>query len=181
MLQLRLQSPRAGLYRSLLVHWADAIAKDERGSQSAEALQLALKFDLRETGVQLARDVLAESGSAANALRNAAGKPYAAIVLARFGDSHDAKFLVPHLDDARVFHTWSNPQLQQEPIRIQVRDVMLAMLLRMRKRDPAQCGFELLDPFPETLYRIWTFGFLRQQDREDVFARWRQLAIGEDL
>ena len=80
-------------------------------------------------------------------------------------------YLVPHLEDTRVFHTWSNPQLQQEPICIQVRDVILAMLLRLRGRSPEACGFELLEPFPETLYRIWTFGFLKDRDRDECLCQ----------
>ena len=117
-------------------------------------------------------------GTAGPAANLPATKPYAAIVLGRFGSVDDAHYLVPHLDDARVFHTWSNPQLQPEPIMIQVRDVMLAMLLRMRGQTPEGCGFELLEPFPETIYQIWTFGFLKDHNRDVTFAKWREVAEG---
>lgn len=170
------QTARLGLHeplvRQLLASWADAMGRGNDGVQGTHALLIALKFDLPELGCRLARTILQESRDYPSA------KPYAAITLGRFGTVEDAKFLIPHLQDTRVFHTWSNPQLQKDPILIQVRDVMLAMLLRMRGRDPATCGFELLDPFPETLYRIWTFGFLQEPQRVAAFEKWRAVAEG---
>lgn len=79
---------------------------------------------------------------------------------------------MPHLADSQVFHTWGNPQLKAEPIRIQVRDVALAMSARLHGLDPKNLGFQLLEPFPETVYRIWTFGFLEDHEREAAFAKW---------
>lgn len=170
------QAARLGLHepliRQLMAVWAEAMVRNKDGSQTTYALLIALKFDLPELGCRLARTVLQENRDNPNA------KPYAAITLGRFGTVEDAKYLIPHLQDTRVFHTWSNPQLQKDPILIQVRDVMLAMLLRMRGRDPVTCGFELLDPFPETLYRIWTFGFLQESQRAAAFEKWRSVAEG---
>lgn len=157
----------------LLAIWAETMSRGKDGSQSTQAILIALKFALPDLGCRLARAVLRENRDYPSA------KPYAAIALARFGTAADALFLVPHLQDTRVFHTWSNPQLQPDPIQIQVRDVILAMLLRMRGRDPATCGFELLDPFPETVYRIWTCGFLQEPQRVAAFEKWHSVAVGE--
>jgi hypothetical protein len=161
------------LIRQLLASWADALGQVKNRGQIMHGLLIALKFELPELGCRLARSALQEGHEHPNA------KPYAAITLGRFGTVEDAQFLIPHLQDTRVFHTWSNPQLQKDPILIQVRDVMLAMLLRMRGRDPATCGFELLEPSPETLYHIWTFGFLQESQRVAAFEKWQPVAEGK--
>lgn len=165
---------REPIARQLLAVWAETLARgDHNGAQHTQALQLALKFELPDLGCKLARAVFEKRMEDPNV------KPYAAITLGRFGAADDANYLIPHLQDARVFHTWSNPQLQKEPIQIQVRDVMLAVLLRMRGHDPATCGFDLLEPFPETLYRIWTFGFLQEAQRSAAFERWQPVAVAD--
>lgn len=177
-LQAVIQSSKTVHLKKLLALWIESSMKDGEGDQAPNAMQLVLKYDLAEPGVKLARQVL-EKQAAGNAAQNQPStKPYAAIVLARFGGVEDARYLIPHLDDKRVFHTWSNPQLQQDPISIQVRDVVLAMLLRLRGKTPEACGFELLEPFPETVYRIWTYGFLNERLRDETFAKWRDVAVG---
>ncbi len=174
-----IQTSRPALIRQLLAQWITSSMKGDDGTQAGNAMQLVLKYDLAEQGVKLAREVLEPSAGPDSAARiQVSAKPYAAIVLARFGTGDDARYLVPHLNDTHVFHTWSNPQLQPDPITIQVRDVMLALLLRMRGHSPEACGFGLLEPFPETLYRIWTYGFLNDRNRDETFARWRETAEG---
>lgn len=163
------QSGYAPVLNNLLTSSIEALAGQANGQYAGYALQLTLKYDMHEPGIRLARTALQQNPSQAGA------KPYAAIVLGRFGQRDDAAFLAPHLKDANVFHTWGNPQLKPEPIQIQVRDVMLAMTARLQGYDPKELGFQLLDPFPETVYRIWTFGFLEDADREAAFAKWEEL------
>ena len=110
------QSSKPALLKRLLGLWIESITKGDDSGQHAYAMQLVLKYDLQDPGVRLAREILEKSAAADAVAIHPASKPYAAIVLARFGSVDDAHYLVPHLDDTRVFHTWSNPQLQQEPI-----------------------------------------------------------------
>ena len=82
----------------------------------------------------------------------------------------DAKHLEPHLGSTQVFHTWSNAQLKKEPIRIQVRDAVLAMLIRLHGEDPASYGFKLLQPDEKTIYKPYSLGFLEDADRDSALA-----------
>ncbi len=161
------QETHAILLQQLLGGWIRTICASSETYNHVYALQLVLKYDLQELGPPLARKVLRDAHVATSAV------PFAAIVLARFGRPDDAELLLPHLKNEEVFHTWSNPQLKKEPIRIQVRDVVLAVLIHVSGEDPHSFGFKLLEPFPETLYRIWTFGFLEDSQREEALAKWR--------
>lgn len=97
-LQTILQSSKPALLKQLLALWTESIAKDDDGGQCAYAMQLVLKYDLQESGVRLAREALEKTTGAGAVQNQAATKPYAAIVLARFGSEDDARYLVPHLD-----------------------------------------------------------------------------------
>ena len=169
-MQIFLQESYSPLIKRLLVRWVDTLGKRTDGSHAYFGMQLALKYELKESGVRIARDVLLQKSSSYSS-----SKPYAAILIARFGGLEDARYLEPHLNDTQVFHTWSNAQLKKEPIRIQVRDVMLAMLIRLHGQKPEDFGYKLLEPFPETLYRIWTFGFLEDEERDAAFEKGREL------
>lgn len=158
-----LQDHHSPLLRQLLVRWL------ERGfpeSQHAYAMQLVLKYELGESGLEMARQVLRDPHAPPSSI------PYAAIVIARFGGPDDVCHLPRHLQDQRVFHTWSNLQLKKEPIGIQVRDVVLAMLIRATGQNPESFGYDLLEPAPETLYCIWTFGFLEDTKRTAALTKW---------
>ncbi len=165
--QTVLQETHAKLLQRLLTGWIDVISDSGDQSGMSYALQLVLKYDLREQAASLAREVLDNAGTSSNSI------PYAAIVLGRYGTEDDAEYLAPHLETSQVFHTWSNPQLKPEPIRIQVRDVVLAMLIRLHGQAPESFGFKLLEAYPETVYRIWTFGFLEDSERDEAFGKWR--------
>ncbi len=159
-----LAGPRAATMKQLLDRW---IAHAGEHRQSYYALRLTLSFDRKQLGVKLARATLQDTATTASIL------PYAAIAMARFGQRADARFLLPHLENTTVCHTWSNPQLKKEPIRIEVRDIVLAMLIHMSGQDPKDFGFKLLAPDPETFYRIYTFGFLSDQERAKALKKWR--------
>ena len=42
----------------------------------------------------------------------------------------------------------------------------------MMGRDPAKYGFKLLRENPETLYYVYTFGFIEDEEREAAHAKW---------
>ncbi len=149
--------------RQLLVTWLKC--EVDRGS-AWTPLQLAMKYDFRESGLEMARKVLEETGTAGSSI------PYGAIALARFGTRRDAERLLKHLDNENVFHTWTNPAIKNGPVKIEVRDVVLVMLLRMLDQEPKDFGFALLEPYSETFYRIWTFGFVEDGQRAAAFTKW---------
>jgi hypothetical protein len=136
------------------------------GQSEHYALRIALAYQLRLAGTQLARRLLAEDDV------NYSAVAYAAMLLARFGDSADLELLLPHLSNTNVFHTWHNLQLKKEPIRIQVRDAVLAMAIRLTGQQPADYGYKLLREDEATLYKVYTLGFLEDSEREEAFRKW---------
>jgi hypothetical protein len=131
-------------------------------------LRIALSYQLRSSGEQLARRILTSETP------NGTAVAYSAMLLARFGDSADLKLLLPHLANTRVFHSWHNGQLKKEPIRIQVRDAVLAMAVRLTDQKPADYGYKLLRPDEDTIYKVYTLGFLEDSEREAAFQKWNQ-------
>jgi hypothetical protein len=158
---------QATVLRKLLIGWLDGLVNGPETYGQMYAAQLVLQYDLKEEGPKVARTLLANPGS------NSSTIPYAAIALARFGTAQDIQYLLPHLEATQVFHTWSNPQLKKEPIRIQVRDAVLAMAIRLHGEDPAAYGYKLLEADEKTVYRIYTLGFLEDAERDAAFAKWK--------
>ena len=165
--QALLQGAHATQIKRLLASWIDGIGDSEEQYGWTYAMQLALRFDLSEQGPRVARKVLKNPGIASSSV------PYAAIVLGRFGTVKDVKYLEPHLGSTQVFHTWSNKQLKKDgPIRIQVRDAVLAMIIHLHGEDPAAYGFKLLQADELTIYAVYTMGFLEDSERDAAFAKW---------
>ena len=77
----------------------------------------------------------------------------------------------------KVCHRWNSPAIKKDGnINIEVRDVALVVLLRMTGRDPVEYGFKLLKENPETLYYVYTFGFVDEEEREATHAKWAAVA-----
>ncbi|MFO7901983.1 MAG: hypothetical protein R6U98_04935 [Pirellulaceae bacterium] len=159
--------------KQLMVDWIEGAGDS---GQHGNLLRLALEYDLDEEGVGIARKILDDPDASSTIV------PYAAIMLGRFGTKKDVKHLEPHLKTTKVFHTWSNRQLKKEPIRIQVRDAVLAMIIRLHDEDPAAYGFKLLKKDEKTIYKIYTLGFLGESQREAAFEKWNGRSnAGEQL
>jgi hypothetical protein len=156
--------------RQLLASWIEGIGESNEQYSWSYALQLALRYELREQGPRIARKVLKDPGT------NFSSVPYAAFVLGRFGSVEDAVHLEPYLSEEKVFHTWSNTALKKEPIRIEVRDAVLAMLIQLHGENPADYGYKLLQPDDVTIYKVYTLGFLEDAERVAAFAKWKARA-----
>lgn len=160
-----LVGPQSVMLLQLVDKWLVHAIKDR---PSYYALRITLAFNRKQIGAKLGRAALANAESVASVLG------YAAIAVAKFGGREDIGCLVPHLDNTTVCHTWSNTRLKKEPIRIEVRDIVLAMLIRMTGQDPKEYGFKLLVPDPDTIYRIYTFGFLSDEERDQTLDKWHK-------
>jgi len=151
------------ILRTLLEKWASSAAS----SGSCYGMMLALKYDLKEAGLQQAKEFIERGTTSPSTLQ------YAIIAVGRFGSEQDIGLLKPLLENKTVCHTWSNPALKKNgTIQVQVRDAALAVLLRMTGKDPGQFGFKLLRENPETLYHVYTFGFIDDKEREAAHAKW---------
>jgi hypothetical protein len=98
---------------------------------------------------------------------------YGAIAVGRFGSRADVPALESHLDNKTVCHTWSNPRLKKDLIRIQIRDIVLAMLIQITGQSHKQYGFDLLEENPVYLFHLHTFAFLEDEQRDAALAKWK--------
>jgi len=161
--QAMMAGPHRQMLLVLLEKWVVAAAST--GSQYG--ISIALKYDLEEAGLQQALRII-EQGTTHGSLLQ-----YAIICVGRFGGEHHVEQLKPLLDNETVCHTWSNTQLKKNgTIKIQVRDVTLVITLRLLGKDPADYGFKLLRESPETLYYVYTFGFIEEEERQAAHAKW---------
>ena len=153
------------ILRTLLEKWAASAAS----SRSSYGMMVALKYDLKQTGLQQATQLIDQGITSTSTLH------YAIITLGRFGDERHIRLLMPLLKNKTVCHRWSNTQLKKNgTIDVQVRDAALVVLLRMTGKDPGKYGFKLLRENPETLYYVYTFGFIEEEEREAAHAKWKQ-------
>jgi len=149
--------------RTLLEKWATCAAS----SGSNYGMTLALKYDLKEAGLQQATKLLQRRTTSSSRLH------YAIITLGRFGGDEHVRLLTPLLENKTVCHRWSNRALKKEgTINVEVRDAALVVLLRLTGKDPKKYGFRLLKEHPETLYYVYTFGFVNDKEREAAHAKW---------
>jgi hypothetical protein len=155
--------PVPSILRTLLEKWATSAAS----SGSSYGMMLALKYDLKQTGLQQATEILDRGTTSSSTLH------YAIITVGRFGGEEHIRLLTPLLENKTVCHRWSNRQLKKEgTINVEVRDAALVVLLRVKGQDPAKFGFKLLRDNPETLYYVYTFGFIDDEEREAAHAKW---------
>lgn len=130
-------------------------------------LNLTLQYGLKEVGREIALKSL-DNGSLPSSIAS-----HAVTVLGRFGTAADIPTLEKRFQDETVCHTWSNRRIQKEPIRIQTRDVALAMAVHLSKQDIKEYGYEFANPNTQTVYDIYTLGFLSDKKREAAFAMWK--------
>jgi len=149
--------------RTLLEKWATGAPSDG----SYYGMTLALKYNLKKTGLQQATKLLNGGTTSSSKLH------YAIITVGRFGGDEHVRLLTPLLENRTVCHRWMNRALKKEgAINVEVRDAALVVLLLLSGKDPKQYGFKLLKENPETLYYVYTFGFVDDEEREAAHAKW---------
>lgn len=158
-----------GKHSPVLIELLEAWVTCGNLTVSHYGMMLALKYDLRKAGLQQAESIISQRPTSSSMLQ------YAIIAVGKYGDEEHIPLLRSLLDNKTVCHTWSNQALKKNgSIKIQVRDVALAIILHMTGRDPAKYGFKLLRENPETLYYVYTFGFIEDEEREAAHAKWAE-------
>lgn len=161
------QSITAGAHASILRILLNKWVTSASGTGSTYGMMLALKYDLKETGLAQATKTIDEGTTSSSALH------YAVIAVGRFGGDEHIPLVRPLLDNKTVCHRWSNQALKKDgTINVEVRDAALVVLLRLQGKDPSQYGFNLLRENAETLYYVYTFGFINDEQREAAHAKW---------
>ena len=94
--------------------------------------------------------------------------------LAKNGDYEvDRQRVTELLDDNRDCHTWINVN---EVIKVQVRDVALAVTLHMAGEDPKNYGYKHLRSHPRDVYQTYSMCFKTDEERQAAFKKWQEFS-----
>jgi hypothetical protein len=153
---------RSGMMTKLLETW---IVRGTDATTAYYGLLLSLNYDLKDASLNAGRNLLKQNSPQSSSLQ------YAAIAIGRFGGKEDVPLLEKHLTNTTVCHTWHNPKFK-DLIKIEIRDIVLAMLVRLTGQSHKDYGYDLLLENPTTLYHIYTFGFPEPAQRDKALAKW---------
>jgi len=163
------QAITGGKHTSVLVKLLEEWVTSGTSTVSHYGMMLALKYDLQKAALQQAKKIISQRTTSSSMLQ------YAIIAIGKYGGEEHMPLLKSLLENKTVCHTWSNRALKKDgSIKIEVRDVALVILLRLLGKDPAQYGFKLLRESPDTLYYVYTFGFIEDKERDAAHAKWAE-------
>ena len=137
------ESDRSAMLKKLLGMW---VVKDVSPAAAVENLKFAATFELKAEGLSLASRLLADQRAAATV------RPSAILMVGKFGGKEHLAMIEKLLDDTSNCGTVqaTNPPRQLE---LQVRDVALAVALRMTGQNLREYGYLSAQPHPTTLFR----------------------------
>lgn len=147
--------------------------RTEMAGQEVYSLQIAITYQIKEEGLKLAMQVLADANAAANNVVTLAMEG-----VARLGDKKYSQLLVSLLDDKRACGV---RVVNKKQIQIHVRDIALVWLIWSTGQDPAQYGFpqaktylDRLKSNPNTITSTSYFYFDSDETREAGFKKWAE-------
>lgn len=160
----------AAVLRRMIGHW---IGNHPRRESTRQRILIAMRYSCEQRAGQLCDQVLADSDALPTSQVTAM---LAAAVLKRPSLRPQ---LIARLSDDRTAHVWQLIASRQTKIRTQVRDVALALLLRLHQIDPREAGFDELQADPLLIYRDHSLGFADDASRAAAHANGLAL-IGQD-
>ena len=130
----------------------------------SSALLLGLLNNLPGTLLR-ARDVFESP------LASSSDRICACLCLARFGDESDFPTLNAQLEDANVC---AQDRVDGQVIVTEMRDLVLATLVRLAKEEPRDYGFDRLVTDRRFVFNLQSLGFRDEQSRVVAIASWRE-------
>ncbi len=127
-------------------------------------LQLAFNFDLKE-GLDLAVKMIGNDGGGQPFMRQ-----YVILAIARFGNHEHIPLIEPLLKDA----TPCMPQQNPDPKQSQIRDVALAVLVKLSGQELKDYGLEHIQTNPQTVFQPGTVTFNDPAKREAALKKWKE-------
>jgi hypothetical protein len=97
-------------------------------------------------------------------------KIYACLCVAKFGDATDFARLETYLDDVNIC---AQVQVDGQVVVTQLRDIALAGLVLLAKREPKDFGFDRVEFDRRTVFNPSSLGFRDEQSRVQAVASWR--------
>lgn len=179
---------RGNISRKIVGRW---IGRESTDGMMLANLTLAMRFDLPQA-LQPAINTI-KRGNAQKTLRY-----YALVTIGNYGNKELLPAIEPLLKDAEIVYNTNpvvaragiaqiqaaNPQLNSRVIaQTQVRDVALAVSIKLSEQDPKKFGFDLLNmadpkrlPMESSQSRM---GFRNEEDRLAAFQKWEEWQKGE--
>ena len=146
--------------RIIIEYW---MVRNSAGFSSYYMLQMAMRLNLKNGGLKVARRALAKRRSTYSYTML-----YAALVIGRFGNKKDD---IPILEDQlnNTFVCYRSSRAT-----IQVRDVCLAVLVELTKQKHRDYNFKNLRKSTQTLFYYTSIKFETPDDRDKAIAKWRK-------
>ena len=159
----------ASLQDPLMLKLFDAWALGRSsGRASYYVLEILSRKKRLETAYEVSKKVLRSEDAQLSAL------PLAALLVARKNDVKDLSLLERHLSDSRAFTSHHNGRIRKEPIRIQVRDVVLGAAVHLTGQKLEDYGYKHVRPDPMTVYSRCSLLFVEDAEREKALKKWQQ-------
>lgn len=160
---------RAEVCRKILARW---VGRDVSSVYASTNLALALKYNLKE-GLSPAVATLKRGKTR----EDPTARCLAMLLVGEFGNKEHLAILEPFLDD-------SIPRFDSgggnQPIQAQVRDIALAMSVKLAGQDPKQFGFTRWQDVKDLpASPLLTLGFRNQAERDAAFKKWNDWKAGQ--
>ncbi len=159
--------PRRDLFRKLFGRW---VVRDMALDLMANNLAYASQYNLKEA-LEPALNTLKSNDATGPA--NSRARTQALLVISKFGSKEHLKDIQPYLTDSHlIFDSGGTNQ----PTQAQLRDLALAVTIKLSGQDPKQFGFEglLLDRFNSNMV-----AFRNDSDRNAAFKKWEDRQKGQ--
>ena len=175
-------TPIINLYTLLMYPGTDASLRDplmlklldawalgrSRGKASYYVLEVLSRKQRTEAAYEVSKRILQSEDAQLSAL------PLAALLVAKKGDVKDLPLLERHLNDSRTFTSHHNGRIRKEPIRIQVRDVVLGAAVHLTGQKLEDYGYKHVRSDSVTLYSRYSLLFVEDAEREKALKKWHQ-------
>ncbi len=148
----------------LLDSWA---LGQKSGLGAYYALEVSSRKQRFEISLTLGRRILEDRSAKPNYI------PLAAMMVAKAGQVSDVPLIERHLSNTTRFSTHHNPRVRKEPIPIEVRDIVLAMLVHLTGQKLEDYGFKHARPDPVTVYNRYYLFILSDEARQAGLKRWK--------
>ncbi len=175
-------TPIINLYTLLMYPGTDASLRDplmlklldawalgrSSGKASYYVLEVLSRKQRTEAAYEVSKRILQSEDAQLSAL------PLAALLVAKKGDVKDLPLLEHHLSDSRAFTSHHNGRIRKEPIRIQVRDVVLGAAVHLTGQKLEDYGYKHVRSDSVTLYSRYSLLFVEDAEREKALKKWNQ-------
>lgn len=156
--------PRVDGLKRLLGAW---IASVKDTGMVHQSIYLAMMYELPE-GLPIALELLAKESLPLHL------RQQALLAVGRLGNRQHLQAVLPYLKDEALLSITQDGQDPKQRIRTEVRDLALAVAVKLTEQNHAHYGFQRLRTNPYLLYDVNSLGFLTQSQRDAALAAWER-------